>query len=167
MFRRIAVLVLLVLVLGSAARADHLAAPEGAPVLTVTGAIADGNATVDGAPAVVLDRAMLVGLPQHEVTRTTDFLEGTNTWSGPLASDVLALAGVTGETATATALDDYVSEIPVALMVEQGAILAIDLNGEPLPEEFGPIWIAWPEGAGDAEVIDHYWVWSLATLDVR
>ena len=84
--------------------------------------------------------------------------------------DVLAVAGASGDTVTASALDDFTSQIPTAAFRDYDIILALEMNGGPLLDGFDPIWIVGPldqhpELAGEA--YKEYWIWALARLDVR
>lgn len=53
--------------------------------------------------------------------------------------DVLAATGATGTTATTTALDGYVAELPIADIEKFGVILALAKDGKPYGVgDYGP-----------------------------
>ena len=121
--------------------ADALAEPRGDVILTVTGQIAVTNA----AGAARLDRDLLLGMGASELTTTTPFTDGADSFMGVLASRVLDRLGATGTQLHATALNDYEVTIPVADVRDFQALLALDRAGRPLSvRERGPIWLLYP-----------------------
>jgi len=141
MNRRLLLLALATLPLSTAALADSLPAPTGDVVLEVTGKIAATNK--DG--AAVFDMAMLAALPQRTTITTSPWYDGKQTFAGPLGWALLNQIGATGTTLKVTALNDYVSEIPVGDFKDYKVILATSLNGEPMSvRDKGPIFIIYP-----------------------
>ena len=141
MNRRLLLLALATLPLSTAALADSLPAPTGDVVLEVTGKIANTNK--DG--AAVFDMAMLAALPQRTTITTSPWYDGKQTFAGPLGWALLNQVGATGTTLKVTALNDYVSEIPVGDFKDYKVILATSLNGEPMSvRDKGPIFIIYP-----------------------
>jgi len=141
MNRRLLLLALATLPLSTAALADSLPAPTGDVVLEVTGKIANTNK--DG--AAVFDMAMLAALPQRTTITTSPWYDGKQTFAGPLGWALLNQIGATGTTLKVTALNDYVSEIPVGDFKDYKVILATSLNGEPMSvRDKGPIFIIYP-----------------------
>lgn len=141
MNRRLLLLALAILPLSTAALADGLPAPTGDVVLEVTGKIANTNK--DG--AAVFDMAMLAALPQRTTITTSPWYDGKQTFAGPLGWALLNQIGATGTTLKVTALNDYVSEIPVGDFKDYKVILATSLNGEPMSvRDKGPIFIIYP-----------------------
>lgn len=141
MNRRLLLLALAILPLSTATLADGLPAPTGDVVLEVTGKIANTNK--DG--AAVFDMAMLAALPQRTTITTSPWYDGKQTFAGPLGWALLNQVGATGTTLKVTALNDYVSEIPVGDFKDYKVILATSLNGEPMSvRDKGPIFIIYP-----------------------
>ena len=126
---------------GFGCHADSLPAPTGDVVLEITGKIA--NTTKDG--AADFDMAMLAALPQRTTITTSPWYDGKQTFAGPLGWALLNQIGATGTTLKVTALNDYVSEIPVGDFKDYKVILATSLNGEPMSvRDKGPIFIIYP-----------------------
>lgn len=124
-----------------AAVADHLPAPQGPVVLTVTGAIAHTN----GDGVAQFDQAMLDALPQRSTVTTTPWYEGPQDFSGPLISGLLDAVGATGETIQVTALNDYSADIPLQDVLSYPVILADRLDDTLLSvRDKGPLFVIYP-----------------------
>jgi hypothetical protein len=122
----------------------------------------DGALTLSGGGATVMFTPdMAAEMPQATVDTT--HWEGAHTFSGPTFADVLAIVGIPGETVHAEALDGYSLDIPRARLVNDGAILAIAMDGGPLPEDRQPFWIILPE-TGSEEVNLELWDWYVYQL---
>lgn len=123
--------------------APVLAAPAqaDAPVLAVRGLIAAPR----GADGVELTLAALQRLPQHSFATSTPWTRGPNTYSGPLLRDVLDLVKANGHQLKAAALNDYTVTIPVEDARRFGVILALQVDGKPIPvRERGPLFVIYP-----------------------
>jgi hypothetical protein len=92
--------------------------------LTVLPARGAGNAegvavlltlTEAGGRQVHFDRSRLRALPQHTVNTDTPWTDGVIAFSGPLARDVLAAAGMRGSAVVAVAINDYSVRIPIPI----------------------------------------------------
>lgn len=157
---------------------------EGPVLLTVTGDVSAPNrGPVDPAydklfvfNEVKFDRARefdlsdLEKLPQATVK--ADFPKGgTETeFSGPLLRDVLAEAGATGQTVTVQAMDGYAIEVPLADMVDKGAVVALARDGRPLGiGNFGPTQIVFPRSqrADLKDMPDDWWIWEIYHINVK
>ncbi|MFB9353162.1 hypothetical protein ACFFUA_38200, partial [Streptomyces heliomycini] len=125
--RQLLWLALLLLPIAQAA-ASPLAAPEGPPLLKVSGNISQTNK----ADAAHLDRAMLEALPRHELETSTSVTDGVNRFEGFLMRDLLEKLGAEGETAAAIALNDYLIEIPIADFHDYDVLVADTMDGEAL-----------------------------------
>ena len=144
-----------------------LAQPEGPVLLTISGAIANAN---DGGVAK-LDREMLQSLGEHEVKTTTSWTDGVKTFKGVLARDVMELVGAYGTTITATALNDYVVEIPLSDFEKYDVLFALTMDGEQLTRRNkGPIWPVYPRD-DFPELMnrssDKKWIWQLVRMEIR
>lgn len=142
-------------------------APEGRVLLTVTG----GEVTNVG-DSLQLDRAMLEQLGTASLTVMDEQATGgEHEFSGPLMADVLELAG-TGDATTmhATAVNDYVIDVPVSDATDLPLLLATEMDGEPMSvADYGPLRFVYPDEALDLDpaVYDARWIWQLVELDLR
>ena len=147
--------------------AEPLPRPTGPVILTVTGAIERTNA--DG--RAEFDRAMLEALGVTVLTTSTDFTDGKPTFSGVLASRLLAAVGGHGTTIVASALNDYQVTIPADDFTRYPVLLAFAMNGKPLtPRDKGPLWAVYPRDDYPALMdpkINDRWIWQLRALEVR
>ncbi len=136
-----AVSVLTGILLSSAALADGLSTPTGPVVLQVTGAIANTN---DG-QAADFDFSMLNGLSSRVTKTSSPWYDTAETFSGPLGAALLGAVGAKGTMLKVTALNDYVTEIPVGDFKDYPVILATALDGKPMSvRDKGPIFIIYP-----------------------
>jgi hypothetical protein len=157
---------------------------DGPVLVTVTGAVSQPNrGAVDPEEDklfvfndVAFDRAAefdlgtLQDMPQETVT--ADFPKGGELveFSGPLLADVLAAAGAEGDLVTVQAMDGYAVEVPVAEMVEKGAVVALARDGKPLGiGSFGPTQIVFPRAERPelADMPDDWWVWQIYHISVE
>ncbi|MBJ3783172.1 molybdopterin-dependent oxidoreductase [Devosia sediminis] len=147
--------------------ADPLPQPQGAVILTVTGAIARTNGP-DGAQ---FDRQMLLDLGETQISTTTPWTDGIQEFSGVLARDVLKHVGAEGDTVLATALNDYTVRVPMADFLNNDVLLAMEMNGEEMQiSDKGPIWIIYPRDDVPAlqnTLLHERWVWQLRELQVQ
>jgi hypothetical protein len=146
--------------------ASLLGQPTGPVLLTVTGAVTSPN--MDG--NAVFDLAMLDALPQHETTTETPWYEGEVTFSGPLISDILSMAGASGPLLRAVALNDYAADIPMEDVMTYPVILASRINGEAISvREKGPLFVIYPFDRHPElvnELIFSRSVWQVKAIDV-
>lgn len=145
---------------------DRLPQPKGPVVLSISGDIAR---TTDGTHAL-FDVAMLQALGMVTVRTRTPWTEGVSEFEGVLLRDVLRLVGASGETIHASALNDYMAEIPPADVAQHDVILALKKDGEYLTvRNMGPILVLYPfdsDPALQTEAIYTRSVWQLARLEV-
>lgn len=159
--------VVLALAAAPADATDKLPAPEHEVVLEVHGRIASAN----GGDAAYFDMDMLRALPQARLETTTAVTDGVHLFEGFLMRDLLALLGAEGETVTASALNDYVIDIPADEFERFDVLVAHTMDGQALlPSDKGPLWIVYPRD--QHEVLqdiryDYRWVWQLNRLDIR
>ena len=138
------------------------AAAEGV-LLTLTGAVRDGR--------VELTRADLEAMDWHQFATSTSVTSHRPEFRGVLMRDILAEAGAEGTSVRATALNDYVVEIPIEDFHRFDVLLALSMDGVPLtPRDKGPVWIVYPRD--DHGVLadiryDMRWVWQLVALHVQ
>ena len=150
-----------------AASAQALEAVKGPVVLTISGLVTQAN---DGKNAVY-SMDMLSKLPQQHFRTKTPWYAEPVEFSGPLLRDVLASAGAKGSTIVAAALNDYKTEIPFADAQKYNVIVALLMNGKPMPvREKGPLFIVYPFDSQPelrAEVFYNRSAWQLARLMVQ
>lgn len=84
---------------------------------------------------------------------------------------LMAAIGASGDTVVATALNDYVTEIPIADFSVYNVLLALKRDGEYMtPRDKGPLFIVYPF---DSDPVLHHQrfysrsAWQLARLVVR
>ena len=146
--------------------ADPLGVPTGKVVLTVTGDISETN--VDG--AAQFDMATLQGMDPAEISTSTIWTDGQQTFKGVLLKTLFEMVGAKGSTVMAFAINDYAIEIPMSDAVEDGPILAYALNGDAMSvREKGPLWIVYPYDARpeyQTEVIYARSIWQVDRIEV-
>ncbi|MGZ9811176.1 molybdopterin-dependent oxidoreductase [Pseudoroseicyclus sp. H15] len=146
--------------------AQELSMPEGDILLTIDGAITETN----GDGRAIFDRAMLEELGPVTFETTTTWTDGVQTFTGIELATLLEAVGATGDSLTATAVNDYAIDIPREDWVEGGPIVAYLRNGEEMPlREKGPLWVVYPYDTNDAyrtEVIYSRSIWQLDRITV-
>ncbi|WP_333682926.1 molybdopterin-dependent oxidoreductase [Pontibaca methylaminivorans] len=146
---------------------DAFPSPEGDIVLTITGQIARAN----NGDVVVFDEAMLAALPSASLETTTVVTDGVRQFDGFLMRDLLTLVGADGETVSATALNDYIIDIPMEDFERFDVLVATHMDGQRLlPSDKGPLWIVYPrDDHAQLQDIryDYRWVWQLVRLKVE
>lgn len=132
-------------------------------LLEVTGEIAGDT--------VELNREALRALPTTTLSTSTVVTDGTHRFTGFLMRDLLDRLDAEGEQVVATALNDYVVEIPIEDFYDFDVIVAYSMDGTVLDRSGkGPLWIVYPRD--DYETLqdiryDYRWVWQLHHLDLQ
>ena len=149
------------------AQDQTLTAPEGEIVLKMTGNLSRTNRD----DMAVFDLAMLAAPPQAVLQTSTVVTDGTKRFDGFLMRDLLSSVGAKGEVVRATALNDYVINIPMEDFEQFDVLVATHMDGERLlPSDKGPLWIVYPrDDHAQLQDIryDYRWVWQLLELDVK
>ena len=147
--------------------AQDLATPEGDVILTVNGAIE----TTNGDGTARFGRAMLEAMDPITIETTTIWTDGPQTFTGVPLATLMERVGATGDSLSATAINDYAVEIPSDDWVEDGAIVAYLNNDEPMSvREKGPLWVVYPydsDPAYQTEVIYSRSIWQLDRITVE
>jgi hypothetical protein len=155
------------LIVAGAVRAEPLPPPTGKPILTVTGKI---TVTNDGDKAV-FDRQMIEALGETSFSTSTPWYDGPHTFAGAPLAKLLDTVGGTGERLVVTALNDYVTEIPVEDARKFGVILALKRNGQYMPiSDKGPIFIIYPFDSNAALKAQVYYkrsAWQVSRIEVK
>ncbi|MCB5161716.1 molybdopterin-dependent oxidoreductase [Marinomonas algarum] len=114
--------------------------PEGSVILTMDKTLKDS-----ASQAMAFDLAMLERLPQYEVTTHNPWTQGRHTYRGVSAVDLLAVANSQANLLKVTALNRYMTEIPIRDFIESQAILATHIDGHPMSvRNLGPIMVIYP-----------------------
>ena len=122
--------------------AQSLSAPEGSPILHVSGNIQNTNEQ----GVAVLDLAMLERIGVTRIQTSTPWTEGRPVFEGVLMRDLLAELGAEGDSVVAVALNDYRVEIPTSDFTQYPVILAYKMDGKRLRvRDKGPLWIIYPQ----------------------
>lgn len=125
----------------SPASSYALEKPKNRVVLTVSGAIK----TTNSEQYVTFDSAMLQALPQYVITTHNPWTKGTHTYHGFSAVDLLERLGSQSTLLQVTALNKYISEIPLGDFIENGAIFATHQDGKLMSvRDLGPIMVIYP-----------------------
>lgn len=169
--RHIAIALMLIIGMAGSAgpvlAAEPLAAPSGHVILTLTGAVEHRN----NPQGAAFDLAMLDRLPSRTATMKTPWTKGEVTFSGPLASAVLAAAGAHGSVLHVVALNDYDVSIPFSDFTRLPVMLATRQNGKPMSvREKGPIFVIYPFDTHPELYNEKYFslsVWQVKTIYVK
>jgi hypothetical protein len=141
--------------------------PVGPAVLRISGVVTQPNMLQQA----VFDMPMLQALPQHSFTTQTPWYAEPVTFSGPLLRHVLAAAGSEGKSITAIALNDYRTEIPFSDALKYELIVAILMNGQPMPvREKGPLFLVYPfDSLAELQAATFYnrSAWQLRALQIK
>ncbi|MEF2551069.1 molybdopterin-dependent oxidoreductase [Aurantimonas sp. A2-1-M11] len=128
------------LFLGAPAFAGELDLPQGKPILEVSGAISSTNI----GETAVFDRVMLEALGAESITTKTQWSDGRTEFSGIRLAKLMEMLGAQGNSVTATALNDYVTTIPMTDFFDFDVILALKRDGEYMSvREKGPLFIVY------------------------
>ena len=158
---------LLLLAAAGAQGEPMLEKPAGKVVLTISGQISNKNHDNDA----IFDMSMLGKLPQHTIATHTPWLPGVSHFTGPYLEDVLALVGAKGKMLKAIALNDYKTDIPLEDVSRFNVVLALLLNGKPMPvRDKGPLFIVYPYDSQPELRSELYYsrsAWQLKSLQVE
>lgn len=110
-----------------------------APAVVVSGVISGTRSSV-AYPRDALEKLGLVS-----IKTSTPWNDGVVDFQGVPLDLLLKTAGVSGDTATVTALNDYSVDIPTSDFAKFGVILAVRRNGQYMPvDDQGPFFIIYP-----------------------
>lgn len=119
----------------------------------------------------VLSADELISLPINHVSTSTVVTDGTLTFTGVLMRDLLSYIDYFPDTLTATALNDYEIDIPVADFIDFDVLLAWQVDNEVLTtSDKGPFWIIYPRDHHSRLQdirYDYRWVWQLHQLTLH
>lgn len=144
-----------------------LEAPKGPVVLQLSGLIDEYNQ----GKVAALDMVTLKALPQKSFTTQTPWEKNPVSFSGPLLRDVLQLVKARGQHIRAVALNDYRVKLPVADALAHDVIVALQMNGQPIPVRTkGPLFVVYPFDASKELQHKTYYersIWQLKAIEVE
>ena len=126
--------------------------------------------------ALVAPKHVHIFLYDHEIreteSKTLAFNAGTDFHTVEQGErDLLKKLGAEGDEVIASALNDYIVEIPMTDFTEFDVIVAYSMDGQPLRRnDKGPLWIVYPRDQHQALQdirFDYRWVWQLSRLEVQ
>lgn len=167
-----------------APRAQELAAPQSAVVVTVAGAIQNTNRgpfdptadlflkyhEVNFAKAAAFDRDMLQQLGMHAVEIVFDDWPAPVRLEGPRLKDLVAAVGGAGQSVSLMALDGYASEISWDDLQALDWIVGIRQDGRDLGlGQRGPLWVVYtyPDGRKLSTDDELRWPWATFYIEIR
>ncbi|MGR3813241.1 MAG: molybdopterin-dependent oxidoreductase [Cognatishimia activa] len=156
----------LLIVCSAAASVAEISQPKGEVVLEISGEISSKNV----AETAQFDLEMLQALPSHSFVTSTIWTDGAQSFEGVELSVIADLVGFEGDTLSASAVNDYTIEIPIADAAPGRAMIAYMRNGNPMPlRDKGPLWIVYPfDSSSDfqSETIYSRSIWQLNRIAV-
>jgi hypothetical protein len=149
------VVALFVVLIGTMAR--PVLADEAAPKLVFAGAVKDGGLS--------LTYDQLAALPTARMVEKVTTASQPSAFEGPELEQVLKLAGVGEGKIHASALDDYVVDIPLDMIRKYHPILAIRRDGKPITvDNLGPFLVMFPFAEHPEIDNDLGWTWAIWQL---
>ncbi|MEP1962639.1 oxidoreductase [Tateyamaria sp.] len=140
--------------------------PAGDVLLSISGDITKTNIE----DKFVLDRDMLTGLPATSFETSTIWTDGVHTFTGVSFVDLAAEIGAEEGQFMAIAINDYTVKIPSTDAVENGPIIAYQMDGKEMSvRDKGPLWVVYPYDSNAnyrTEVIYSRSIWQLDRIDV-
>ncbi|MFT2098962.1 hypothetical protein ACMUMQ_11445 [Marinomonas sp. 2405UD66-6] len=141
-----------------------LEAPSHRVVLTVSGAINVTNVDQEAA----FDMTMLKALPQYVITTKNPWTKEAHTYQGFSAIDLLDSLGNKGNLLQVTALNKYMTEIPLSDFAEKGAIFATHQDGILMSvRNLGPIMVIYPFDTNEDLKSELYYsrsIWQVSSI---
>ena len=145
---------------------DRLSSPRDKVILSISGRIHAFNK--DG--SADFDRSMLEALGMESFETTTPWYNGPVKFEGVRMNRLMQAVGASGESVTATALNDYTTDIPVADFERYGVLLAMKRDGnEMLVRDKGPLFIVYPYDSRPELKSQKFYsrsAWQVAKLEV-
>lgn len=119
---------------------------------------------------VTFTASQLEALGLRRIETETPWSNGPVVFEGPLLRDVLAKAGMQGQTLKAVALNDYQVMIPASDAAAFDVILAIRADGKAIGvRERGPVRVIYPWSERKALQVELYYaraIWQLRSITV-
>jgi hypothetical protein len=155
---------------GTLKKGDSIPVPTDDVILTVTGLTETRNVEADKSIQMDLKTIESIGLVEYTVT--DPFERKEIIYRGVLMSDLLDVMQVssTAKTLHMVALNDYSIDVPLEDMRKYPVIFALQADGEYMPVSTrGPAMLVYPydDFTFDQSVYNDYWIWQIASIDVR
>lgn len=151
------------LMAGAVMTVPAIAAPN---ILTVCGAIDGANGGCRS-----FTQQQLEQLPQTSITTTTPWNKQPVTYRGIAVETLLSTLKAKGSQLRLLALNDYAVTADAKQLTDNGAILAVTRDGQPMPiSDKGPLWVMFPFDANPKLRADNIYtlsVWQLSRIDVQ
>ena len=143
-----------------------IAPPKGEVLLTIDGAV-----TANGGKPIEVDLDALKAMPAETFRTSTQWTDGTVEFTGVPLKDLLAAAGATGTSLTATAINNYAVDIPLADVGDDAPIVAYLMNGQTFSRrDKGPLWVVYPYDSSkdyQNELVYNRSIWQLVQMTVK
>jgi hypothetical protein len=151
----------------SVAQAEGTPAPTGQVILFIDGAITHANVEDEAR----FDLETLMAQPAMTFTTSTNWTDGTPTFTGVPLKALLKAVGATGSTVTAVALNNYAIDIPLDSLNDDAPIVAYHIDGKSFSRrDKGPLWIVYPyDSSADYrnDLVYGRSIWQLERLTVK
>lgn len=155
---------------GLAQQAIRCPVPEPAGPVLLDVIVLAGEAGQSDKHHFQLDRSMLEALPEDGIETTTIWTFGLQRFRGARLYSLLQCLGVEDGLLTLSAKNEYLIEIPVDEVRPDGALIAYERNGAPMPtREKGPLWLVYPYDSDPAfrtETIYAQSIWQLDRIEI-
>lgn len=146
--------------------APVVSAPTGEVVLTIKGGPNAASETIN----IAFDIDGLKALPVTTFSTTTMWTEGVKKFEGVELKTLLSMLKVEKGTLSATAINDYRIEIPVAEIEPGGPMIAYMMDDAPMSvRDKGPLWLVYPYDSDpkyQSEVVFSRSIWQLNRLEI-
>jgi hypothetical protein len=146
--------------------AEPLPPAKGPVILTISGKIEQTNSTA----GAQFDKEMLEAIGRASITTRSEVSDVPQVFDGVPLRAVLDRVGAKGKAMRATALNDYVSMVPLEdLQFEPIIAMRVD-NRLLTVRDKGPLWIVYPRDAHKVLQDTRYdsrWVWQLSKLNIE
>ncbi|WP_412562391.1 molybdopterin-dependent oxidoreductase [Thalassobius sp. MITS945101] len=132
------------------------------------------NAVLKVTPAaearvVELDLDTLRRMPSETITTTTIWTEGEIAFTGVSLKTLVLEMGLTTAEMSFVALNDYAVTIPLSDAVENGPIIAYEMDGKPMSvRDKGPLWVIYPFDSNPEYQAEKYYsrsIWQLHRVE--
>ena len=132
------------------------------------------NAVLKVTPAaearvVELDMEALRRMPSETITTKTIWTEGEIAFTGVSLKTLVQEMGLTTTEMSFVALNDYAVTIPLSDAVENGPIIAYEMNGKPMSvRDKGPLWVIYPFDSNPEYQAEKYYsrsIWQLHRVE--
>ncbi|WP_274777827.1 hypothetical protein [Aquabacter sediminis] len=111
----------------------------------------------------------LAKLPAETFATKTPWTQGVNTFEGPSLAMLAGQRALPVERAIVVALNDYMATVPAEDWEQNGAILAIRVNGATMKvREKGPFWVMYPMDRNpklQSQMYRTRMVWQVKAID--